>query len=201
MSLGLLLFEVADLVQWDLMMRPGEVVRISPQALFRPAHHASMPHCGVVVAPFEEGAPIKTKFATKSINFTPDLAFMNPALASLRGTADKYKQQTIFEFSVTPLGTAHRQANALLRLEALHLTLYGNRHGKGNLMRAEGIPMVEIEKRGRRHTDQSLRRYEKGGRLAQQLGKLSPLLRAHAGRCAKLVDKVLRGFASPLGAP
>ena len=59
----------------------------------------------------------------------------------------------------------------------------------------------EIQLRGRWRGDQSLRRYKKGGRLAERLNRLPEKLRAHAVRCAKLVNAVLRGSASPLGGP
>jgi hypothetical protein len=59
-------------------------------------------------------------------------------------------------------------------------------------------PLAEIKLRGRWKSDASLRRYEKGGRLADQLQRLPPRLRTHAKRCADCVDNVLAGSASAL---
>ena len=61
--------------------------------------------------------------------------------------------------------------------------------------------LAEIKLRGRWRGDQSLRRYDKGGRLAEQLNKLPEKLRVHVVRCAKLVNAVLRGSESPLAGP
>ncbi len=61
--------------------------------------------------------------------------------------------------------------------------------------------LAEIKLRGRWRGDQSLRRYEKGGRLAEQLNRLPEKLQAHAVRCAKRVNSVLRGSESPLAGP
>ncbi len=144
-------------------------MKISPKDLIRPSWKRNW---GVVVAPFE-GTPSNTQALNESISFTDEFAYMRPILDSLLIVAERFKVATIFEFSATPLGTAHSQATAILGLEGQHLSLYGNRHGRASMLRANSVALAEIKKQGRWVTDQSLRRYEKAA-ATQALAKKIP---------------------------
>ena len=58
-----------------------------------------------------------------------------------------------------------------------------------------------IKDRGRWASDASLRRYQKGGRVAEQFGRCSQRLQEYAMRCRTLLPLVLRGQARPLKPP
>ena len=61
-------------------------------------------------------------------------------------------------------------------------------------------PLAETKLRRRWKVDQSLRRYEEGGRLAEQLDRLPAPLRNHVVRCAGCVNNMLAGSVSALPA-
>ncbi|CAK0908201.1 unnamed protein product [Prorocentrum cordatum] len=54
-------------------------------------------------------------------------------------------------------------------------------------------PLSEVKRRGRWMSEASVRRYEKGGRLAEQFSKLPPDLEKHALRCHRALPEVLLG--------
>ena len=58
-----------------------------------------------------------------------------------------------------------------------------------------------LKDRGRWRSDASIRRYEKGGRAAEQLSRCSEDLRRYAHQCVLLLPKVLGGSLRPLPPP
>ena len=89
----------------------------------------------------------------------------------------------------------------LLVLAEVSVVMYMFRHAGASMDFARKVrPLAEIKLRGRWKGDQSLRRYEKGDRLAKQLDRLPAPLRNHVVRCAACVN-VLAGSVSALPAP
>ena len=81
-------------------------------------------------------------------------------------------------------------------------TLYQCRHGgASHELLARQRPLDEIRKRGRWRTDASVARYEKGGRIQQQLGRLPERLLHHLRRCERRVGAILQGTWLPSAAP
>ena len=52
---------------------------------------------------------------------------------------------------------------------------------------------AEVQKRGRWKTLKSVMRYEKAGRLHQEMSKLDPDLRHHLEECARVVGECVQG--------
>ena len=105
-------------------------------------------------------------------------------------------------FTVTQAQVAVDLQEACRRLRVpaeLDVVMYMFRHAGASTDFALRLRLLpEIKLRGRWKSDASLRRYEKGGRLADQLQRLPLPLRTHAKRCADCVNNVLAGTASPL---
>ena len=156
----------------------------------------------IVLNPFEDGRASKTQEYDESLLVDNGLL---PALGQriLKHAQSRQKEDTLFAVSQQQVALDLQAAAARLRVPAsMPMVMYMLRHSGASTdfaLKLRALP--EIKLRGRWRGDASLRRYEKGGRLAEQLAKLPEKLLVHAERCAKLVNKVLAGFAPPLGAP
>ncbi|CAE7199591.1 unnamed protein product, partial [Symbiodinium natans] len=161
---------VALLLQWDLLLRPGELIGMSPSQLVPPTDLASMRRWGVVLAPSTLGEASKTNVFDDSVLLSHDLEFLLPALGALLKT--RAGAVNLFPFTCAQLAAEFKKGAAALGLDHLGLTLYGNRHGGASEMRLKGMPLSEIKRRGRWATDTSLRRYEKATLAQQQVHKV-----------------------------
>ena len=120
--------------------------------------------------PEGSGFPSKTNVFDESISLSSAMAFLNPVLEALKHY--RSGEASLFNFNCTMLISNIRQAAVMCRLDHLALNLYGNRHGGASHLRLTGTPLLEIKKRGRWVTDQSLRRYEKATAAQQMLNKI-----------------------------
>ena len=98
--------------------------------------------------------------------------------------------------------TAFKRASSALGLDFLEPSLYQLRHGGASHELLTGVrPLDAIKKRGRWCSDASLKRYEKGGRVQQQLALLTAVQRAHCELCAGSIGKtLLQTWSSGAGA-
>ena len=156
----------------------------------------------IVLNPFGDGPASKTQ------EFDESLLVDNRLLPQLGKRLLRHaKKRTTYQllFSVSQQQVAldlHAAAGRLGVPASMSVVMYMLRHsGASTDFALRHRTLAEIKLRGRWRGDQSLRRYEKGGRLAEQLGRLPQKLRLHVVRCSKLVNKVLRGSASPLAGP
>ena len=128
-----------------------------------------------------------------------------PALeqALLRHARGRPGNEILFKVQQSEVARDLREASLRLRVpSALEVVMYKFRHGGASTDFAlKHRPLGEVKLRGRWKSDASLRRYEKGGRLAEQLFRLGDQLQIHALKCARCVNAVLSGSASPLHAP
>ena len=124
---------------------------------------------------------------------------MGGALA--RAAAGKRQGQRIFEFELPHATDKLNEAAARLGIKA-KLSLYQCRHGGAahDLMgkyRARG----DIQVRGRWHTETSLKRYTKTGKVQQMVKDLAPAALAFANRSLGALANVLGGRAAALTPP
>ncbi|CAE7735243.1 unnamed protein product [Symbiodinium necroappetens] len=172
MALGLLL-------QWDLLLRPGELTSLRPHQVVPPAPLAALPKWGVVLAPSESGSrdPSKTNVFDESILLSDRVQFLLPALAAL--VERHRRQQALFGFTCAQLNAEFKSAAAALKLDELGATLYGNRHGGASELRLRGTPLKEIKARGRWVADSSVKRYEKATVAQLQVHKVLPTIQLY----------------------
>ena len=128
-----------------------------------------------------------------------------PALGDrlLRHAAQRGKGKPLFSVMQEQVALDLHAAGSRLRLPSMmSVVMCMLRHsGASTDFVLKHRSLAEIKLRGRWRRNQSLCRYEKGGRLAEQLNKLPEKLCVHVVRCAKLVNRVLRGSVSPLAGP
>ena len=94
-----------------------------------------------------------------------------------------------------------RRAATFLNLSPLPV-LYQIRHAGASNDFSGGLrSLSEIKRRGRWKTDASVRRYEKGGRVTEQLLALRPGVQRHAIACLVQIPDVLSGRRPPLPSP
>ena len=185
-------------------LRPGEALRLRAGAVIPPqlgvaALHS---HWSVVLHPSdgEEARPSKTLEFDETVILDQELhSFIGPALGRL--AQSRHPLSPLFSFEAPRLARAFRKAGEALRLDPLPM-LYQLRHsGASHDAATKSRSMLETKLRGRWRSDSSPRRYEKGGRLGEQLQRLEPRVRAFCLRAARELPGVLSGRLSPSAPP
>lgn len=123
----------------------------------------------------------------------------------LRGLDSVWRRLTSGDSLESLIGVAYTELSRLFKealrrigAECLGATLYGLRHCGPSADRAANIrPLIEAKKRGRWLADQSVRRYEKSGRVLEQMKRLAPALQARGLNAEKNIIKVLQGTYRP----
>ena len=191
------------LLCFSLYLRPSEPHRLSCWQIIPPSGGVSGGRFATAVLnPYEDGRASKTHEYDESLLIdSPLLPGLGKAL--LRHARGRPRDSMLFQ--VCQADVARDLHAACLRLRvppSLEVVMYKFRHGGASTDFALKLrPLNEIKLRGRWKSDASLRRYEKGGRLAEQVHRLGSRLRAHALRCSECVNAVLTGSASALHAP
>ena len=185
-----------------LYLRPSEAHSLCCWQIIPPSGgHSGSRHVTVVLNPFEDGRASKTHEYDESLLVdSPLLLALGEAL--LRHARGRPRSDPLFQVSQAQVARDLRAACDRLRVPvAMEIVMYKFRHGGASTDFAlKRRSLAEVKLRGRWKSDASLRRYEKGGRLAEQLHRLGSRLRAHALRCSELVNAVLSGSASALHA-
>ena len=109
----------------------------------------------------------------------------------------------LFTATASDVMTGLRWAEQVLGLEVLGpLHGYQLRHtGASHDWLNRSRDLAGVQRRGRWRDPRSVRRYEKGGRVTQQLARLPAKMQAHAARCAAVIGDVVRGRRSALPVP
>ena len=116
----------------------------------------------------------------------------------------KTPDQLLFTLTQDQMAKQFRAAVDQLNLRAYlgEIHVYQLRHSGASSDFLEKIhTLAEVQRRGRWRTAKSVRRYEKGGRVAQQFQKLPAPLQVHALRCAEHVGQVVSGALRALAPP
>ena len=135
----------------------------------------------VILHPQEQGSPSKTgEFDETLLLDNPEFVWMGAMLTLMK--AKVHPSQRLVSLTYQSLAHLFQVAAMAVNLQALGPpTMYQCRHGGASheiMTQARTIPA--IKHRGRWRTDAALRRYEKGGRITQQIKKLGPLWEARA---------------------
>jgi len=202
-ALGRVESSLVVLVCFSLYLRPGEPHRIRCRHIVAPMKSPSgSKHVTVVLNPYEDGRASKTHEYDESLLADQPLL---PSLGARLLALARSKTPDALLFDVTQQRVASDVDLSCRRLRVpaeLSVVMYMFRHAGASTDFARKVrPLAEIKLRGRWKGDQSLRRYEKGGRLAEQLDRLPAPLRNHVVRCAGCVNNVLAGSVSALPAP
>jgi len=188
-----------------LYVRPSEALRLQVGDIVPPQPSLRGPSgrkWSVVLNPFERGAASKTgEFDESLVLDNNEFAFFDAILQA--ATQGRPAGAPLFAGTYADWAARFATAGRLAQLEALGPpVLYQLRHGGAShelLSGARDVP--GIKKRGRWVTDTSLRRYEKGGRVAQQMAKLPIPVRQACVRAAALIAGILSGACAPVMVP
>ena len=120
----------------------------------------------------------------------PDYAYLNPVLAKLKVGRP---QESLFGLEATKLHKLVARASLDVGVSALHVVPYHMRHtGVSHELAAGHRTLAEAKRRGRWAHDRSLKRYAKGGRLAEQMSRLAPAVQARCYTCHARLGGILR---------
>lgn len=168
----------ALMLQFDLYLRPGEVLAIAAPAVVRPTGKCR--HCGVVVAPSDTpgGRPAKTgewddTFFAGATGAPRDVAVV--VLRRLVRSATPSRPLLFAGLNVSSYSRIVSQGAAAAGLERLRISPHCARHGGPSEDRYfSRLDLKEIARRGRWRCLQSVRRYKKHGRLQKLAQKIPP---------------------------
>ena len=184
--------------------RPSEPFKllgkhVIPPVLLAGAGHR---HWALTLHPFELSKPSKTQEFDESVLLdTAESAFLGPLLYELGSR--RGLEQPLFGIDQAHFGRAFKEACITLGLQTLGPpTPYQLRHAGASWDFAAGLRnLAEVQRRGRWKATASVRRYEKGGRVSEQLNRLTPRQRAQAIACASSIVDVVSCRRLPLAAP
>ena len=182
---------LALILMFDFYLRPGELYDIRVGHLSPPVAAGGLAtrHWALTVRPYEGGRPAKTgAFDDTVVLDHPSRLFLGTILEGL--TSGRGREQLLLP-AASPRDFPREFQKSAKHL-GLNLVPYQARHGGASEDKAAGIrSLMEIKKRGRWQAEASVRRYEKHGKLAARLGRLSPALRAHLQLCAAQIEGIL----------
>ncbi|CAK0790921.1 unnamed protein product, partial [Prorocentrum cordatum] len=178
----------ATAVCFALYLRPAELLSLTREQVIPPAEGAPpgrtfLNFWSVVLHPMECAQPSKTGVYDEGLLLdSPEFTWLPPLLQALRARAAPGGR--VFDMSYNQWALVFRRAATALHLGVLGPpTLYTLRHGgASHEYLAKFRSLDEIKKRGRWVSDSSLRRYTKGGRVAEQMRRLPISEQRHATR-------------------
>jgi hypothetical protein len=171
---------VCVLLLMNTYMRPSEAMSLTTKDLIPPIAGSRHSHFSLVLHPFESGVSSKTQQYDEAVIVNGrDFDLLTPALAKL--ALMRQGQLMLFPFSQKELAVEFVQAAAAAGLSFLCPVLYMLRHsGPSHDRSCEQRTLAEVKLRGRWMSDLSVRRYEKEGRVQQQLQRMPPAVRRAA---------------------
>ncbi|CAK0804177.1 unnamed protein product, partial [Prorocentrum cordatum] len=183
----------ATAVCFALYLRPAELLSLTREQVIPPAEGAPpgrtfLNFWSVVLRPMECAQPSKTGVYDEGLLLdSPEFTWLPPLLQALRARAAP--GGLVFDMSYNQWALVFRRAATALHLGVLGPpSLCTLRHGgASHEYLAKFRSLDEIKKRGRWVSDSSLRRYTKGGRVAEQMRRL-PI--SEQRRATRLVDTI-----------
>jgi hypothetical protein len=192
------------LVCFHTYFRPSEPFKLLGKHIIPPVALAGLghQHWAITLHPYELERPSKTQEFDESILLDKvDSVFLGPLL--YRHAVHHGLEQPLFVTTQRQFGEAFRAACTVLRLDKDGPpSPYQIRHAGASWDFAAGDrTLAEVQRRGRWRAGASVRRYEKGGRITEQLNRLSPELRTHAIACANAIVDIVSCLRLPLAVP
>jgi len=201
MSRGWIVDAARTILCFGLYLRPSEALRICNRDVTPPNVHggAHTRRWAITLHPREGETPSKTG------QFDESLVVDNPEYGCLIDILRRYHLPAVPTAQLLP--GSYPEWTARFREAALATgqevlgppVLYQLRHGGAShemLTGSRGI--ADLKKRMRHASDSSVRRYEKGGRLHQQLGRVAVPVQRTAARAALHIGGILTGRVPPI---
>ena len=178
-------------------LRPSENLRLREVDMIPPSPGVT-PHWTFIIAPEEGLVPTKAnQFDDTVIWDLPYLKFMDQIFAILRGRGSN---SLVWGFTYPELLAEWKPA-----AEAIHMkefVPYELRHSGPSWERLQQMRTLEaVWKRGRWLSRKNVLRYEKAGRLHQEMQKLGEPVRRHYRTCVSLLAECILGLVKPPAPP
>ena len=184
-------------------LRPCDLLSLRVRQLIAPVLlHGGLAHWAIVLYPQQQEQRSKVGECDESILFDADgFKFLDRIFEDWVRT--RHPDSPLLAMTHGQWGQAWRAACSQLRLDALGVpVLYQLRHGGAAHDILHGVrSTAAVKKRGRWGSDRSLNRYERAGRVAEQLHQLSKAMQQHAFECAGNIGGILSGTCPALPAP
>ena len=167
----------ALLLAFVTYMRPSEVMQLEPQDFLPPEQLVGS--WSVIIKPFDRLVPTKVGDYGDTVQFDTQVCkLFEPMIQHWIRLHPPGRR--IFPEGSSWLASQMKMGARLIGAAELGLHPYQLRHGGPSFDRAEKLRTLDgIQKRGRRRASSSVRRYEKAGRAAQMLTKLSVATRTY----------------------
>ena len=198
LHMGMFTTAVYIMLCFSAYLRPSEPFSISGKQIVGPVPGTRHKCWSVILHPWEDGRVSKTLQVDETVLIDLDeYHFVAMALQFLKSiTPDA---EYAFQFSHQQARERFQRACKTAGLDVLEPELYqlrhsGPSHDKATFLRT----LAEIKDRGRWGSDNTVRRYKKEGRVAQQLQKLSLATRTAAIRAPA---QLAAAFRQPSKAP
>jgi len=185
----------------DTYSRPGEITDLQVGDLVLPAPRLRGYHrlC-LVIRPEERGQPRKTGSFDDTVTVEDLDAHISTHLVQL--TKGRDPSEKLFRLSISQYKDAFEDAADLVGLAAEQLCTYQARHGGASrdamLKRRD---LSEIQKRGGWKTFNSVRRYEKFGKVQQAINRTPSDTLAYSRIAIQYLDEWLHGRSMHLNRP
>ena len=179
-------------------LRPSEAFRILARHLVPPT--GSIAAWSLTLHPYEGRHPSKTEVFDEAL-LVGEMGVLKEVAAPLGQLALRRAQAGPHAklFTTTQALSRRRFLNAAAEIGLPHVMLYQLRHSGASLDTALRFRNIQqVQQRGRWAAFSSVRRYEKGGRLAEQANQLGPVLLRRANLVLQQLDTTLAAAATPL---
>ena len=189
---GCLQMAAWTLVGLSCYLRPMENMRLRRKDLVPPSSHVRG-KWSIIVAASDTGLTTKTYEQDDAIILdSKALGWLGPVV---KVVADGDPLLPLWDFTYSQLTTVYRAI--ALELDILDLVPYQLRHSGPSIDRASNERSIEdVKKRGRWISSQSVRRYEKAGRLSQTELTYSKAMLAFGAICDRQLEGVILGTIS-----
>ena len=177
---------------FDTYLRPGEGVALQVQDVVAPVPLATgMSKAAVIVCPQERAKLSKVGTMDDTIILAENDVKFTDLLLSLRGAR---RRGSLFNLTAGQFKEQFAMGCEALGMGALNLCSYQLRHGGASRdALLQRRPLEEIRKRGRWTSHQSVRRYEKSGRVQKAMAETPPEIQTFCRWAADGIQEVLHG--------
>eukprot|EP00438_Fugacium_kawagutii_P002019 Skav214231 [mRNA] locus=scaffold1133:6956:10370:+ [translate_table: standard] len=197
-SQGKKLMALKLMVDHDTYLRPGESIELRGRDVVPPVRNTGQQYRwhSIIVRDCQDFKPDKVGVFDNSIPLnSKGREFLGPLLMS-RVIKLNSKDDFIYPFTAAEYRKCFQVAGERLSIKNLHP--YQTRHGGASedLNSGERDPQ-SVKIRGRWHTDQSVRRYGKVGKIQRLMAGLSPSQMEFCQWSQANMEKMLRGHVAP----
>ena len=197
-SQGLKSMALKVMLDHDTYLRPGESIDIRCKDVIPPVAGAGKQYrwYGIVVRDIVDQKPDKAGIYDNTIALnSPGREYLGDLMWQQVKIAKK-TSEFVFQFTAAEFRKKFQAAGERLQLKNLHP--YQCRHGGASEdLNSGDRDFQRVKIRGRWHTDQSVRRYAKTGKIQKLMAQLSPRHLEFGRWSLKNIEQVRRGQLAP----